>query len=74
MDFSGSMADKEFWVHNKLDTEKEILKAKAHDKLLASVSGKGPAGGGSTSAGGGPSQSKSARIRHNKKQHEFYQK
>ena len=44
-DFSGSRADKEFWVHNMLDTKKDILKVKAHDKLLSSVSGKGSAGG-----------------------------
>ena len=34
MDFSGSRADKEFWVHERRDTEKEILKAKAHEKSL----------------------------------------
>ena len=74
MDFSGSRADKVYWVHDKLDTEKEILKAKAHDKILALVSGKGPVGDGSTSTDGGPSQSKSTRSRHNKKQCELYQK
>ena len=73
-DFSGSRANKEFWVHDMLDTEKDILKVKAHDKLLSSVSGKGPAGGGSSSADGGPSQSKSSRSRHNKNQHQLYQK
>ena len=57
-----------------LDTEKDILKVKAHDKLLSLVSGKGPAGGGSSSTDEGLSQSKSSRSRHNKKQCQLYQK
>ena len=57
-----------------MDTEKIILKAKAHDKLLSSVSGKNLSGGGSASIGGGLSQSKSARSKHIKKQCELYQK
>ena len=68
-DFSGSRADKEYWVHDKLDTEKDILKAKAHEKSLASVS-QSKAQSGSTSTrstgGDGPPQSKSKRSRHNK--------
>ena len=57
-----------------LDTEKEILKVNAHENLLSAVSGKGPAGGGSSHADGGPSQGKLARSKHNKKQHQLYQK
>ena len=73
-EFSGSRADKEFWVQDMLDTEKDILKVKAHDKLLSSVSGKGSAGGGSSHADGGPSQGESARSRHNRKKCQLYQK
>ena len=32
---SGTRANREFWVHNQTDTEKEILKLKAHEKQLA---------------------------------------
>ena len=30
---SGSRVDKEFWVHDQTDTEKDILKTKAHDNF-----------------------------------------
>ena len=33
--FSGSKADREFWTHDTLDVEKDILKMQAHQKLLA---------------------------------------
>merc|ERR1712121_368205 len=32
--FSGSKADREFWTHDTLDVEKDILKMQAHHKLL----------------------------------------
>ena len=36
--YSGTRADKEFWAHDQTDTKKEILKIKAHEKQLSSVS------------------------------------
>ena len=36
--YSGTRADKEFWAHDQTDTEKEILKIKAHEKQLSVVS------------------------------------
>ena len=36
-DFSGSRADKEFWIVEHSEVEKEFLKKKAHQKSLASV-------------------------------------
>ena len=36
--YSGTWADREFWVHDQTDTEKEILKMKAHEKQLSLVS------------------------------------
>ena len=36
--FSGQRADKEFWAHNKLETEQKILKMKAHEKSLSVIS------------------------------------
>ena len=41
MDFSGSRADKKYWIQNRQDTENHILKLRAHEKSLASVSGSG---------------------------------
>merc|ERR1712121_83717 len=32
--FSGTKADSEFWTHDTLDVEKDILKMKAHEKLI----------------------------------------
>ena len=33
--FSGTKADREYWTHDMVDAEKEILKIKAHEKLLS---------------------------------------
>ena len=33
--YSGTWANKEFWIHDQADTEKEILKLKAHEKQLS---------------------------------------
>ena len=38
-DFSDSRADKEFLIHERRDTEKDILKLKAYEKSLLAVSG-----------------------------------
>ena len=35
--FSGSKADREYWTQNTRDAKKDILKIKAHEKLLAGV-------------------------------------
>merc|ERR1712121_620394 len=40
--FSGSKADKEFWTHDTLDTEKEILKMQPHHRLVANSGGRLP--------------------------------
>ena len=41
--FSGSKADREYWTQNTRDAEKDIIKIKAHEKLLAGMpSGKAP--------------------------------
>ena len=55
--FSGTRADKKFWAHDQNDTEKEILRIKAHEKQLSLVS---------PNKGDGNPKSKSARSRHNK--------
>ena len=65
--YCASRVDKEYWVHDQTDTEKEILKAKAHKQFLSSVSRRNQSGGGSRPAGGdGTSQSGSAQSKHNK--------
>ena len=33
-DFSGTKADREYWTHDTMDVEKDILKTKAHEKLI----------------------------------------
>merc|ERR1712002_962992 len=49
--FSGSKADREFWTHDTLDVEKDILKMQAHQWLLfQSTSGRTPKGNGSSTA------------------------
>ena len=74
--YSGTRADKEFWAHNQTDTEKEILRIKAHEKQLSTVSqNKGCQGGAARNIDGdGNPMAKSSRSRHNKCQHEMYNK
>ena len=50
--FSGSKADREYWTHDTLDVEKDILKMQAHQRLLqqAALSGRVPKGHGSGNA------------------------
>ena len=36
-DFSSTKADREYWTHYTMDAEKDILKIKAHKKLLGSA-------------------------------------
>ena len=33
-DFSGTKADREYWTHDTMDAKKDILKVKAHEKLI----------------------------------------
>merc|ERR1711954_502681 len=40
--FSGSKADREFWTHDTFDTEKDILKMQAHQRLVAQSGGQLP--------------------------------
>merc|ERR1711873_377102 len=40
--FSGSKADKEYWTHDTLDAEKDILKMQAHQKLVQQSIGRTP--------------------------------
>ena len=42
-DFSGSRADKEFWIQDRQESEKDILKLRAHEKSLVAVYGGGTA-------------------------------
>ena len=40
--FSGSKADREYWTHDTLDAEKDILKMQAHQKLVQQSTGRIP--------------------------------
>ena len=74
--FSGSKADREYWAQNTRDAEKDILKIKTHEKLLAGFSSNraplrnenGSAAQDGNSSGGLP------RSRRNKCQHQLYKK
>ena len=75
--YSGTRANKEFLAHDQRDTEKEILRIKAHQKQLSLVSqSKGNSGSTSARNFGGDInlKGKSTRSRHNKGQQELYQK
>ena len=72
--YSATRADKEIWAHNQTDTEKEILRIKAHEKQLSTVSqNKSRQGSAAGNVDGDRNpMAKSSRSRHNKRQHEMY--
>ena len=74
--FSGSKADREYWTQNTRDAEKDIIKIKAHEKLLAGIpSGKAPSRNENGSAAqDGNSPKVSSTSRRNKKQRLLYKK
>ena len=74
--FSGSKADREYWSQNTRDAEKDIIKIKAHEKLLAGMpSGKAPSRNENGSAAqDGNSPKVSSTSRRNKKQRLLYKK
>ena len=73
--FSGQRTNKEFWAHDKLETEQKILKMKAHEKSLSAISelqfknGKPAQNSGNPD---GPLAKGSAKSKHNRKQQELY--
>ena len=72
--FSGCKADREYWSQNTRDAEKDIIKIKSHEKLLAGT-GQAPSRNESGSAvqDGIPLMSLS-RVKRNKKQRLAYKK
>ena len=70
--FSGSKADREYWTHDTLDIEKDILKMRAHQKLVQQTTGRVPKGHGAGNAAHDnhflllPSSSKTKRNRKNR--------
>ena len=75
--FSGSKADREFWTHDTLDVEKDILKMQAHQKLLfQSSSGRAPKGKGSSPAAQNSFLllQMSSKTKRNRKQRHAYNK
>ena len=56
------------------ESEKDILWLEAHERSLAAASGSKTAGQGAKSIGSVSLPYVSARSRHNKKQHQLYQK
>ena len=75
--YSGTRADKEFWAHDQTDTEKEILKIKAHEKQLSVVSqnrGHQVGAPGNNLDGEGNPTAQSARSRNNNHCRQLYNK
>merc|ERR1712121_254135 len=72
--FSGNKADREFWTHDTMDVEKDILKMKAHEKLIIQGNAaRAPQGSGSSTAAhdSGPLQL-SSKTKRNRRQHVLY--
>ena len=75
-DFSGTKADREYWTHDTMDVEKDILKTMAHEKLILQGNpARTPSGNANSAAGqdGVPNQL-SAKTKHNRRQHVLYNK
>ena len=75
-DFSGTKADREFWTHDTMDVEKDILKMKAHEPLLIKCNAaRAPQGSGSSAPAQDSSPFRlSAKTKRNRRQHALYQK
>ena len=72
--FSGSKADREYWSQNTRDANKDIIKIKSHEKLLAG-SGQAPSRNESGSAAQDRNSLKGLSMaRRNKKQRLTYKK
>ena len=51
-DFSGTKADREYWTHDTIDAEKDILKVKSNEKqLLSGNQTRGPLGNANSTPG-----------------------
>ena len=74
--FSGSKADRKYWTQNTRDAKKDIIKIKAHEKLLAGMpSGKAPSRNENGSAAKDENSLKVlSTSRRNKKQRLLYKK
>jgi len=75
--FSGSKADREFWTHDTLDAEKDILKMQAHHKLVQQSGGQLPKVLGGTNAARADnflSLSSASKTKRNRKTRQAYNK
>ena len=74
--FSGSKADREYWTQNTRDAEKDIIKIKAHEKLLAGMPSSRASlrNENSLAAQNGNSSKGPSSSRRNKKQRQLYKK
>ena len=75
--FSGSKADREFWTHDTLDAEKDILKMQAHHKLVQQSAGQLPKVLGGTNAARSDnflSLSGASKTKRNRKTRQAYNK
>ena len=72
--FSGTKADREFWSLDTMDAEKDILKIKAHEKLLGAASRAPPRKENSSANQDGSPNELSSKTKRNRCQRQLYNK
>ena len=74
--YSGTRADRKYWSQDTMDAEKEILRIKAHEKQISSVTqSRGPPRNASSAAyQDGNLTELSAKTKCNKRQRQLYNK
>ena len=74
--YSGTRADREYWSHDMMDAEKEILRVKAHEKQISTISqSRGPSSNANSSVDqNGNPVGKPVKTKHNKHQCQLYNK
>ena len=72
--FSGTKADREYWSLETMDAEKDILKIKAHEKLLGAASRAPPRKENSSANQDGSPNELSSKTKRNRRQRHLYNK
>ena len=72
--YSGTKADREFWSLETMDAEKDILKIKAHEKLLGAASRAPPCKENSSTNQDGSPNELSSKTKRNRRQRQLYNK
>ena len=72
--YSGTKADREYWSHDMMDAEKDILKIEAHEKLLGSSGRAPPCSTNSSANQDGSPNELSSKTKRNRRQCQMYNK